>query len=95
MTGFEVRQATHRDMMVLSMSLTAEFSGRVPAGTVIRCVAQAREQLLASGVRAGLVAAVESMTRTRLELLAPTEGTSTAATPDEPALAVIDEANVR
>jgi hypothetical protein len=39
----------------------------VPAGTVIRAVAQTRERLLGAGVRAGLVVAVESMTRARLE----------------------------
>jgi cellulose synthase/poly-beta-1,6-N-acetylglucosamine synthase-like glycosyltransferase len=39
--------------MALSTSLAVEYSGQVPAGTVIRSVAQARERLLAAGVRAG------------------------------------------
>jgi len=52
-------------------SLIAEFAGQVPAGTVIRCVARSREQLLGSGVRSGLAAAAESMARLRLSQLVP------------------------
>jgi len=70
-TGFEVRRATHGDLMELSVSLAAEFSGLVPAGTVIGTVAEARERLLAMGVRAGLVVAVASMARARLGRLCP------------------------
>jgi hypothetical protein len=56
--------------MALSLSLADEFSGRLSTGTVIRCVAVARERLLAAGVRDGLVVAVESMSRARLEQIA-------------------------
>jgi hypothetical protein len=71
LTSFDVRQATHRDLMTLSMALTEEFSGRVAAGTVIGVVARARERLLACGVRDGLVVAAESMARARLRRLGP------------------------
>jgi hypothetical protein len=74
MTGFEVRRSTRDPLIALSVSLADEFSDRVPAGTVIRSVAQAREGLLAAGVRAGLVVAVESMTRARLHALAASRG---------------------
>ena len=65
-TTFEVRQSVHAELVAVTDTLIAEHSGQVPAGTVIRCVAQAREQLLRAGVRAGLAIAVESMARTRL-----------------------------
>ncbi|MET0915622.1 MAG: hypothetical protein ABWY81_05430 [Jiangellaceae bacterium] len=71
LTVLEVRRSTRDDLMQLSESLAEEFSGRVPAGRVIRCVARAREGLLAAGVRAGLVVAVESMTRAWLAQPAP------------------------
>lgn len=68
-TGFEVRRSTHAEVIDLSVSLAAEYAGRVPAGTVIGIVAQARERLLTMGVHAGLVVAVESMSRSRLARL--------------------------
>jgi hypothetical protein len=74
--GFEVRRSTRDPLIALSVSLADEFSDRVPAGTVIRSVAQAREGLLAAGVRAGLVVAVESMTRARLYALAASSGSA-------------------
>lgn len=76
MTGFEVRRSTRDPLIALSVSLADEFSNQVPAGTVIRMVAQAREALLAAGVRAGLVVAVESMTRARLHALAASGGSA-------------------
>lgn len=78
MTGFEVRRSTRDPLIALSVSLADEFSDRVPAGTVIRLVAQAREGLLAAGVRAGLVVAVESMTRARLHALAASSGSASS-----------------
>jgi hypothetical protein len=71
MSGFEVRRSTHGELSVLTESLIAEFTAQLPAGTVIGCVGHAREQLLSSGVRAGLVVAVESMARTRLRTMHP------------------------
>ena len=76
MTRFEARQTTHSELESVTSTLIAEFSGVVPAGTVIRCVAQAREQLLDSGVRAGLAAATESAARIRLRQLCPAHGAS-------------------
>lgn len=55
-------------------ALIAEHAGSVPAHTVARHVAQAREELLAAGVRAGIAAAVEAMARTRLRGLTPAHG---------------------
>lgn len=88
MTGFEARRSTHGALMALSVSLVEEFSGQVPAGRVIGSVANARERLLAAGVRTGLAVAVESMTRARLERLASgTASDAPALTPDQPELA--------
>lgn len=81
MTAFEVRRSTFGDMTALSATLAAEFDDQVSAGTVIRAVAKAREQLLAAGVRAGLVAAVESMTRARLASLGSEAADKGAAVP--------------
>ena len=67
----EARWATREDLRDITSSLIAEFAGRLPAGTVIRCVARAREQLLSSGMRSGLAVAVESMARVRLSELLP------------------------
>ncbi|EYR64087.1 hypothetical protein N866_15975 [Actinotalea ferrariae CF5-4] len=83
MTGFQVRRSTREPLNALSVSLAQEFSDHVPAGTVIRSVAQAREALLAVGVRAGLVVAVESMTRARLQALAATSGSASSAADHE------------
>lgn len=86
--GFEARRSTHGALMALSVSLVEEFSGQVPAGRVIGSVANARERLLAAGVRTGLAVAVESMTRARLERLASgTASDAPALTPDQPELA--------
>lgn len=71
MTTFQARRSAHGDLVALGTLLAVEFSGRVSAGTVIRVVARTREQLLAAGVRAGLVIAVESMARAQLEQLSP------------------------
>jgi hypothetical protein len=65
--------------MELSHTMAREFSGRVAAGTVIRVIVEARELLLAAGLRHGLVVAVESMSRARLGRLA-TAPISRAAT---------------
>lgn len=67
----EARSATRQDLQEVTSSLIAEFAGRLPAGTVIRCVARAREQLLGSGMRSGLAVAAESMARLRLSELLP------------------------
>jgi hypothetical protein len=67
----EARWATREDLQKVTSSLIAEFAGRLPAGTVIRCVARAREQLLVSGMRSGLAVAAESMARLRLSALLP------------------------
>ena len=75
---FEIRRSTHDEMLAMSQALTDEFSGRVAAGTVIRTVAEAREGLLAAGVREGLVLSVESMARARLGRRLADAPTSTA-----------------
>lgn len=77
--SFETRRSTHDDLLALSLAMTDEFSGRVPAGTVIRTVAVARERLLAAGVRDGLVVSVESMARALLGRLTAGAPTHSAA----------------
>jgi hypothetical protein len=74
MTRQEARRATHDELMAVVMSLIAEFSGQLPAGTVIRALAQAREQLLAAGVRTGLASAAEALAREQLSSLLPARG---------------------
>ena len=49
--------------------LVAEYSGALPPGTVMRCVARCRHQLRRAGIRAGLDHAVEAMARHRLREL--------------------------
>lgn len=63
-------------MLALADLLIAEFSHALPAGTVIRQVSRAREELLVAGVRAGLVAATETMARHRLVALVPPHATA-------------------
>ena len=88
--GFRVRNPAHHepDLSSLSVSLADEFSGQVSAATVTAYVAQARERLLAAGVRDGLVAAVEAMARARLGQVAAgsTANSAVAPTPDQTAL---------
>ena len=74
MTRMEARRSTHEELMAVVLSLIAEFSGHLPAGTVIRVLGEAREQLLASGARTGLVAAAEAMARAQLCTLLPARG---------------------
>jgi hypothetical protein len=72
--ALEIRRATRDEFSDVTTSLIAEFAGQVPAGTVIRCLALSRENLLRSGVRAGLAAAAESSARMRLSGMRPAHG---------------------
>lgn len=72
--GQDARQATHRELDEVSAGLIAEFADRVLAGTVLRCVAQAREELARAGVSAGLAVAAEAMARIRLAALVTAHG---------------------
>lgn len=72
----EARSTARQELREVTNTLIAEYSGRLPAGTVIRCVARAREQLLRSGVRAGLPVAVEFSARIRLSTLVPAHGSA-------------------
>ena len=76
MSAVEARWAAREDVQEVTSSLIAEFAGRLPAGTVIRCVARAREQLLGSGMRSGLAVAAESMARMRLSEQLPAHRSS-------------------
>lgn len=71
LTSYEIRQTARDELMTVSETLIAEFAGQVAAGTVIRHLALAREQLLADGVRAGIAVAAETMARMRLSGLVP------------------------
>lgn len=66
LTRYEARRAALHDLMAVSEALITEFADALPAGTVIRHIALAREQLLSAGVRAGLATAAEAMARLRL-----------------------------
>jgi len=76
LSAVEARWAAREDVQEVTSSLIAEFAGRLPAGTVIRCVARAREQLLGSGMRSGLAVAAESMARMRLSEQLPAHRSS-------------------
>jgi hypothetical protein len=47
--------------------LMDEFNDRMPAGSILRCLARSVHELRAAGVKAGLIVAAETMTRHRLE----------------------------
>jgi hypothetical protein len=57
-----------KDLLVRTEDLIREFQPLLSAGTVIATVARCRDELVRSGVRAGLATAVESMARTRLRM---------------------------
>jgi hypothetical protein len=65
------RQIARDEMLAMTDGLIAEFSGLLPAGSVMRCVARCRKQLHRSGVRHGLVAATEAAARMRLTAVIP------------------------
>jgi hypothetical protein len=60
------RQTTRGELMSMVERLTAEFAGKLPPGSVMRCVYRSREELLGAGVRDGIVRATESSARRRL-----------------------------
>lgn len=57
--------AARRELMSLTEQLVREHEA-LPAGSVIRCVARCRDELVLMGLRDGLVIAVEAMARNRL-----------------------------
>jgi hypothetical protein len=57
-----------KDLLTRTEDLIREFQPMLSAGTVIATVARCRDELVRSGVRAGLATAVESMARTRLRM---------------------------
>lgn len=69
MTAFEARQRVREDLAHVRSRLVAEFAFRLPADTVVRHVGHVRQELIASGVEAGLPQAVEGVARQRLLLL--------------------------
>lgn len=58
--------AARRALLELTYDLVKQHEGYLPAGSVIRCVARCRDELLLMGVRDGLFDAVEAMARRRL-----------------------------
>ena len=66
MSGAEVVQL-HAQLMQLTERLIRENRRRLSAGSVIRAVAVAREQLRPAGLGDGLLPAVEALARERLE----------------------------
>ncbi len=71
MSVIESRHRVRIELEEVRDRLIAEFGFELPAGTVTRHVAAAREDLLRAGVRAGLAHAVEAMARRRLSDLLP------------------------
>lgn len=57
-------QARHEDLLHLTTRLIIEYSGALPAGSVMRCVARAHHDLLAAGVYD--MGAAEEVARRRL-----------------------------
>lgn len=73
-SSFAARGSVRQELTMVTDELIAEFAGSLPAGTVIRHVGQAREQLLAAGTWSDLPVAVATMARTRLHTLLPAHG---------------------
>lgn len=71
MTDHLARQSGRAQMQAATDTLIREFGHLVPAATVIRQVARAREDLLTAGVRNGLAHAAEAMARARLQRIVP------------------------
>jgi hypothetical protein len=58
--------AARHELLDMTHRLVREHEQNLPAGSVIRCVSRCRDELVQMGVRDGLVAAVEAMSRRRL-----------------------------
>jgi hypothetical protein len=57
-----------RSLLAVTNVLIRQAHPRLSAGAVILCVRRCRDELVRSGVRAGLASAVEDMARARLGL---------------------------
>ena len=66
MSGADVVQV-HAQLLRLTEQLVREYQAELAAGTVIRTVVGARDELRLAGVAAGLAPAVESVARRRLQ----------------------------
>jgi hypothetical protein len=76
MNDHDTRRRARREMDDVSTLLIRDFGHLVPAATVSRHLARAREELLAAGVRAGLAHAAEAMARARLMRIVPAHAAS-------------------
>lgn len=65
------RHHARAQMQAVTDTLIREFGHLLPAATVVRQVARAREDLLTAGVRNGLAHAAEAMARARLQRIVP------------------------
>lgn len=59
--------AINEEVDAVVMRLIADYNDRIPAGSILRCLARSVHELRAAGVKAGAIIAAESMTRQRLE----------------------------
>ena len=66
-TAYQARKQAQDGLDLATQALIVEFGAALSAGTVIRTVARAREELLRSGVRHGLAIATAAMARQRLQ----------------------------
>lgn len=73
--------ATRQELLDVAHDLVREFEGRVPAGSVLRCVVRCRDELVQASVRDGLAAAVHGMAGSRLRLRTGEVPTCRPATP--------------
>jgi hypothetical protein len=63
---FAQRQHVREQMLAMTERLVADYSGVVPAGSVMRCVSRLWLQLRQAGQDGDVVAAVEAAARRRL-----------------------------
>ena len=70
-SGFDARCALRAEVAAITDRLIAELASQLPPDVVVRHVSQAREDLLAAGLRSEIGVAVEAMARARLHRLLP------------------------
>lgn len=65
------RLRARAEIDALALRLVAEYSGRLPAGGVLTCVARCSEELRRSGSTSNLLAETEARARAELDLRIP------------------------
>lgn len=65
------RLRTRAEMTDLAIHLVSDYSGRLPAGAVLACVARCSEELRRAGSASDVLGATESMVRAELDQRIP------------------------